>query len=401
MSTDTPIKREGFSVIVVRDTAALAKHVPAWEALAANAIEPNVFYEPWTLIPAARAFGREIDLHVLFIYAPDPARPDGPALLYGVFPLERQSRWKGFPVTVLRFWRHKYCFLTTPLIRADNAQETMAAFFIWLATDPDGASLLEFTLIAGEGPFHQILVDTMYGSERLSFVSKHYTRALLRPQADGALYLQASVKGHHRRKLKRLERMLGDQGELLYTGLAAGDDPELMLRAFLEIEMAGWKGREGTALLCRQSDTDYFLDIAREAHRRGRLLVHVLQLNGSPIAMNCFLRAGAGCFYFKPTFREEYAKFSPGRLVEMETVHRLHALQDLLWVDSCTVPDNELLNSLWMERRTMLSLYVSTGRSPGEFLVSLMPLLRWFNRKLSLKTTNNRNRKDLDAPTTE
>ncbi len=40
---------------VIRSREALAAIVPAWEGLAANAIEANPFYEPWFLLPALRA----------------------------------------------------------------------------------------------------------------------------------------------------------------------------------------------------------------------------------------------------------------------------------------------------------------------------------------------------------
>ena len=49
--------RRRMSVIAVRDLIALSAFVPAWEELAAAALEPNVFYEHWMLLPALEAFG--------------------------------------------------------------------------------------------------------------------------------------------------------------------------------------------------------------------------------------------------------------------------------------------------------------------------------------------------------
>jgi len=371
-----------FTVIFVRDVDGLTAHEAAWEALVPDAIEPNVFYEPWMLIPALRAFGPGPDLRIVFVYAPDPARPDGPSLLCGVFPLQRQSRWKGLPAPALSFLTHKYCFLTIPLIRTVVAKQTLAALFKWLTTSPEGTPLLEFTLIAGEGSFHRLLVDEMYTGGRLSFVSDCYTRAFMKMHSGADAYLQASIKGDRRREIRRRERLLSEQGEVKYAALQNEDDPEAWLREFLRIEAAGWKGREGTALACRKEDEQYFLNIAREGHRRGRLLMHALHVGISPVAFNCYFRAGSGCYYFKPTFREEYAQFGPGRLLEVETIRRLHSMPELQWADSCTAPDNELLNSLWMERRTIMSLCVSTGRTPGDLVVSLSPALRWIKQKL-------------------
>ena len=44
--------KSGLSVTVVEDLTDLEPYVSAWEGLAATALEPNVFYEPWMLMPA-------------------------------------------------------------------------------------------------------------------------------------------------------------------------------------------------------------------------------------------------------------------------------------------------------------------------------------------------------------
>src|SRR5262245_22457654 len=45
-----------MSVVIVDDLTVLEKRIGAWEELAAAAIEPNVFYEPWMLMPALKAY---------------------------------------------------------------------------------------------------------------------------------------------------------------------------------------------------------------------------------------------------------------------------------------------------------------------------------------------------------
>src|SRR5215510_11353637 len=108
-----------MSVVVIKDLTALEKYVPAWEDLAANAIEPNASYEPWMMIPAIRAFGAGRNLQFALVLANEPARHDEAPLLCGIFPLEQQSHFQGLsrklPFKTLRLWKHKYCYLCTPL----------------------------------------------------------------------------------------------------------------------------------------------------------------------------------------------------------------------------------------------------------------------------------------------
>jgi hypothetical protein len=87
--------KTGLSVMVVEKLADLELYVSAWEDLVDAAIEPNVFYEPWMLMPAIRAFGAGRSVLFALILAPNPARPLGPPILAGLFPLELQSQYQG------------------------------------------------------------------------------------------------------------------------------------------------------------------------------------------------------------------------------------------------------------------------------------------------------------------
>src|SRR5262249_35462797 len=139
--------------------AGLSAHVPAWEGLAANALEPNVFYEPWMLLPALEAFGASHDLLFVLVFSHDPQPKQAGPLLCGLFPLERLRRYKGFPVRTFRLWQHVHCYLGTPLVRSGYAGACLEAFFGWLAADRRGAAVLECLRLPGEGPFHQALVE--------------------------------------------------------------------------------------------------------------------------------------------------------------------------------------------------------------------------------------------------
>src|SRR6185436_20120286 len=79
--------KTGLSIMVVEKLADLEPYISAWEDLVDAAIEPNVFYEPWMLMPAIRAFGAGRSVLFALILAPNPSRPLGPPILAGLFPL--------------------------------------------------------------------------------------------------------------------------------------------------------------------------------------------------------------------------------------------------------------------------------------------------------------------------
>src|SRR5258707_4077505 len=103
----------GTLVEVLSDRAALRALVPDWEALAAEAIEPNPFFEHWMLLPALEAYEEGAgaqDFRCIAIW--DEGR------LGALVPMRLERRFHGLPVRTLRSWRHRNMLLGTPLVSA-------------------------------------------------------------------------------------------------------------------------------------------------------------------------------------------------------------------------------------------------------------------------------------------
>jgi hypothetical protein len=376
-----------MSVVVVTDSTALERHVAAWEDLAGAAIEPNVFYEPWMLMPALRAYGAESRSLFALVQAPDPARPLGPPLLCGFFPLELRDHYDGvsskLPLKTLSLWRkHEMTYLCAPLLRAGYGREALAAFFDWLDAGSHNCSLMEFGFVPGEGPFHHLLVDYLHEHLKGAYVAESFTRALFRPDADAEAYIRSALSRVRRKEYRRQERRLAETGRLEYTALEPGADAGAWIEEFLEFESKSWKGEGGRALACDETDRKYFVEIAGEAFRRGKLMMLALRFNGRPIAYKLNFLSGAGSFAFKIAFDEEYARYSPGVLLELENIRLLHERSQIRWMDSCADPDRFMINHLWTDRRVIQTVVVSAGKPQGNFALAAIPLLKWGNRQI-------------------
>ena len=66
-SASAAAARQRGTTVEVLDPAALEPLVPAWEALAAQAAEPNPFYEHWMLRPALQAYARAGSLRLVAV----------------------------------------------------------------------------------------------------------------------------------------------------------------------------------------------------------------------------------------------------------------------------------------------------------------------------------------------
>jgi CelD/BcsL family acetyltransferase involved in cellulose biosynthesis len=360
--------------------AELVSLVPAWEDLAAAALEPNVFYEPWLFLPALRAFGAGRDLRLVVV--------ESAGRVAGFFPLERRRLGRRLPLGVLGSWRHPHCYVGTPLVRAGEAGRCLDALFQWLASNPRGSSLIEWDHVTADGPFRRHLQDTLVRRRLPSFVRGQWTRAFLRVGGGGDACLRSGLSGRRRRVLARRRRRLEERGQVGFEVLGPDDDVEAWTEAFLACEAGGWKGREGTAMACGEADRRFFRDATVEAFRRRRLVALTLAVDGRPIALCSNFLAGGGAFAFKTAFDEQFARFSPGVLLEVDLMRRLHDRRDVCWMDSCTAADNDTLNGLWPDRRTLTTTLAATGRAPGGVVVSLLPALRAIKRAITSFSTD-------------
>jgi CelD/BcsL family acetyltransferase involved in cellulose biosynthesis len=380
-----------MEVRIISDSEGLAEHVAAWEMLAADALEPNPFYEHWMLLPAIRHFGGGKDLKFLLVFQNGTGQ--SPSVLCGMFPLERIRPYMGLPVGAWSIWKYNHCPLTMPLIRKNCAREVLAALFDWLASAEAGGHLLDWRYVLGEGVFHQILVDQLHAMGEVPLIWEWFTRALFRPLETADRYITTALSGKHRKAFKRRSELLADLGPPEFRVADEGADIADWIESFLRIESSGWKGREGSAMACSEANRSFFVEAVSGAFRKRRLLMTAMDVGGKTIAQNCYFRVGAGSFHFKPAFDEEYARFSPGFHMECELIRYLHGQSEIEWMDSCTSSGNEMYNRLFIARRTIQSLIIPTRGGVGGFLVSAIPCLRYLKRTARARFTSARNRR--------
>jgi hypothetical protein len=366
--------------VEVRGLELLAEHLNSWDDLSSAAIEPNVFYESWMLLPALEAFGKGSDLRFVLIFAKDRDKDDAEPVLCGLFPLEQKRRYKGFSITTFSLWRHLHCFLATPLVRRGMERECLEAFFDWLGSADNEAALMEFGCINTDGPFYELLSGYLNETGKASFTADRFTRALYRPAPDADSYLSAAISKEHRRDLRRRHKRLSEQGRVEFVALKQDADAEAWVENFLRLEASGWKGQEGSAFGSDDSARDFFVKAMTGAFDRGRLMMIGIELDGRAVALKCNLIAAPGSFAFKIAYDEDHARFSPGVLLELENIRLLHLRADVEWMDSCAEPNHFMMNRVWTGRRTISDLVVSAGKKSGNLAVSAFPLLRWVSR---------------------
>lgn len=389
---------EKMRVEMLHRTEDLAGHVAAWDDLAAAAIEPNVFYEPWFLLPALEHLEPIPEQRFVLVYG--AGGKDGREVLCGFFPLQACRTETAVALPAMGLLRHPFCYLRTPLLRAGCAREALHAFLEWALHLRPRVRLFELGDIAGDGPFRQLLTDELYQRGTLTYHIGAHTRALFRPSADVETYLQAAMSSRHRRDFGRKERRLADHGPIRYEASHPDMDAEAFAETFLKLEAAGWKGRRGTALCSDGGSREMFRAIVRGAAARRRLLTLTLWVGDRAAAQRVSFLAGTGAVAFKIAYDESFSRYSPGVLLELENLRRLHASPALPWMDCGAVPYNSLFNQVWIHRRPIETLLLAGDSLLGGTLVSGLPLLRLANRVLRSRGLGLRARPE-EAPQAE
>lgn len=318
-----------------------------WRELVELASEPNPFFEPEFVIPAAEALGGGISLLIA-------GNERG---WLGCMPVQTAagaSGWMSLPVRGVVSWKHLYCFLGTPLLCRDREVEAMRA-------------LIDLTTVRGFIGLDQInaggvaaaALRVACGSDYKPVPFTRIDRAGLRRGRDG---WDLGISGKRRRELKRQRRRLEEHGGGVVRTIDRAGDPEAVER-FLEIEASGWKGERGTALGSDPTHAEFFRRICRGFHGRGRLQLLSLEAGDKVHAMLCSFLAAGTAFQFKIAVDAESAGFGPGIQIEVDAVESMDTkLPGVHAIDSCADPANQMANRLFPSRVELETLAI-----PGNF----------------------------------
>jgi CelD/BcsL family acetyltransferase involved in cellulose biosynthesis len=157
------------------------------------------------------------------------------------------------------------------------------------------------------------------------------------------------------RRRRHLGKELG--AEVVTVDRAAGG-VEAAVEQFLALESKGWKGRSRTALSCRPGHDRFFREMCRGFAEHGRLMFLSLEAGPRVVAQNTALVAGEGLFGFKRAYDEEFARWSPGALLDLDVLDWFHRSARLAWLDTCSAPEDGNASRAFGDRRPLSTVAV-------------------------------------------
>lgn len=331
--------------------AQLTERAGEWRALAADAIEPNVFAGPECFIPALRHLdgGR-----TCFLVAEHDGR------LAGVLPLRfSRGRW-GAPLTAA-IHHLPYAPHGAPLIARSNATGIAMALLEALPNHRSSPASLLLEHMPAAGPLAEAWNAALAASGRRAVRFAPFVRPMMRK--DGAEYLAAQMSKHRRRRLDQQRRRLREHGGEIETAVAAEPDAiAAALERFFALEASGWKGKRGTAAGQEAARAAFFRASAAALAGRGEARIVELMQNGGPIAAALIFIAQDRAWFFKTAYDETLARFSPGVLLDVAVTEALEREPTVTLGDSLMVAPDPVFETLWRDRQPMADWLVAVER---------------------------------------
>jgi CelD/BcsL family acetyltransferase involved in cellulose biosynthesis len=327
-----------------------SQDIGRWTELAEATATPNPFYEPDFVLPALEHFG-ETELELLVVM-------DSAGNWTGLMPVVRRRRWGRLVGAALTPWTHAHCFLESPLFVCGSEGAAAEAMLHEARRE---AGLIAFDRLPAEGPVASALASAGEALGAKQIVWKRFARAALarRPHDD---YVRSTLGNKHFRDLRRRARKLESEiGDITFSEHAG--DP-VVVDDFLDLEAAGWKGNEGTALACGPG-AEFFRAICGAFAQAGRLQMLVMRAGDRTVAIQSSVVAGEGLFCFKIAYDESLKRFSPGTQLMVETASEFHRRSELQWVDSCSEPRSDPIERLWPDRRELSTILVPGAGAKG------------------------------------
>lgn len=360
--------------VAAGEAAALAAE---WAALADDSVETNPFYAPALLLPALKAYA-DRDVRVALVR-------DAAGRLILLAPLAPLRGYSRLPVRYLATWMHPHCYFAAPLVRRGAESTALTALFELVESE---GAFFRLRHLAADGRLYDAASAAATASGRLAAPSARFDRAALHAGHATDAYLRESLSGKKRKELRRLRARLEAEGAVAFETLADAGALADWIADFLTLEASGWKGRAGTALANDAAGREFFAQAAQNAFARGALRFCRLTLGGRAIAMIVNFIERGDAYSFKIAHDEEFARYSPGVMLEIELMRALEKEPGFSFIDSCAARDHKMINSLWRGRRAIAALNVSGRTAAHKAIFRLLTGLERAGEKLRGQNDN-------------
>lgn len=325
-----------------------------WRDLELRALEPNPNLSPSFVVPVLRHLdpGGEIVLQVVR----RPLRLGGEWM--AVVPLRQVPGDRFLPLPHFEVELSKHAFLSGLLVDASQAQPVLELIYLdWQKRCAPGVVM---EACRTEGPTFRLLRQLALQQGLICLEVDGFDRATMVPSEMGEADLQRRLPSRAKKRRSHLKK-LNAIGEVRMRWCMGRDIDDGVIDRFLALENMGWKGENGSSLLARPNEAEFFREMVRSFAAQGQAWFVELWLGDRVIASTSNLRSGPSAAAFKIGYDPEFAAYAPGINCELELMcaapQRLAGVED---IDSGTVAGS-YVEELWPRRQRVATAVFATS----------------------------------------
>ncbi|MFZ0955040.1 MAG: GNAT family N-acetyltransferase [Candidatus Sulfotelmatobacter sp.] len=278
-----------------------------WRELLGRVQNDSPYWRPEWILAALRAYTPQAKVVVVTV------RQRG--ILCALLPLvEERGKFAGLPARKLR------APLTTVGVGVDIpravSEQDAAIALIWNALRArKDWDVLELPSVFEGAAIEQLSAFAQKDSHRTGSWTIPLIAFFVIPQGPAAKKDLEKYPRHPklRSKVRQRETKLAALGSvrLVRTEKNGASD----LQRFYDMEAAGWKGKEKSAIISDPRSHQFFDEVTREAEKSGHLCLYTLELDGKPIAAHIGFTYRGRYWAAKSTYDENYRDYAPGHLI--------------------------------------------------------------------------------------
>jgi CelD/BcsL family acetyltransferase involved in cellulose biosynthesis len=340
--------------VEIVDLAGALAHQEAWRDLGARALEANVFAEPEFVLSALRHMPGAGRHQLLFVWRDRPNRH-----LIGAAVMEFPRGLFGF--VVARLWQSEQAGLAALVLDRQDAEAALDAVLDWMARERPGViGLLAPTLVV-DGPTESAMRAIAARRQTLFRRFGLHGRAALSAAQGKMRGFEQSLPKKRLKEWGRQMRRLKERGDVEFRIVRDNSATE----PFLALEAKGWKGGQRTALGVDPGLAAFTRSMLGSLAQQGKLVVHLLQLDGNALAAGLLLRSGDRAFYWKTAYDESFSEYSPGLQLTLEMSRIQQRDPTIALTDSCAIEGHPMIDRLWTARLELADAVLATRPGAG------------------------------------
>jgi len=298
-----------------------------WHDLAIHSVEKNIFSFPWFVIPSIDLLTRK-KAQILTIYDQD--------ILIGLYLFCGDRGYATLPVSFHRTALHPDQFSGLPLVRAGFEEKFARGLCAWIDAAPRDRQFLLMEMLAADGPVARALTKICEQQGRSLVVVESFQRAAIFPLEHRQADADTLIRRSRRKSLRRKARNLAKLGIVRFEKLTSKADLQDWLDGFLILENSGWKKEGGSSVLSNPKEIAFYNQMLPSAFDQNALNFFRLTLDGRAIAYTLDLLGKTRAYCMKCAYDQDYRQYSPGVLMEYETLLFYLKSEEFQLVDSCT-----------------------------------------------------------------